>query len=213
MRLAGYSLKKNNVFRDEEHPYQISIKDFEKRNREIFIDLSLGELEELMPNDPLWMHGARACSAIAQAVAVHFGVKHLVPSDSNMAHGIVRQEFRSVVLSGSFRKYLNPILKVKKQFAAQGIKVLSPRFDDPNNPSDEFVTFDGEQGMSPLELERYHLAMIDACDALVVCAMDGYVGASTLIEIGYAHARGKRIIFTEKPEEFMLLTLPAEIGL
>jgi hypothetical protein len=39
------------------------------------------------------------------------------------------------------------------------------------------------------------------------------VSASALLEIGFAHSLGKRIIFTEKPEEFILNNLPFEVGL
>jgi len=213
MRLAGYNLKENSVFEDDDHPQYIEAKDFFSKNIEIFGKITLEQLEHLMPADPLWMHGARACSAIAQAIVVHFGVKNLIPSDSNMIHGVVKQEHRGVVLSGSFRKHLDYILAVKRTLADRNVEVLSPRFEEPKNPGEEFVVFQGEEGLSPLELERYHLSMIDTCDALVVCASGGYVGASALIEIGYAQALGKRIIFTETPEEFMLQTLPAEVGL
>lgn len=213
MRLAGYKLKHNDIFEDDNHPKKISLEDFSAKNHDVFHTIMLNQLENLMPNDPLWMHGARACSAIAQAVAKHFGVGHIIPSDSNMADGVSRQEFRHVVLSGSFRKHLDDIVKIKKQLTARNIDVLSPRFDEPKNPGQEFVVFEGEEGLSPLELERHHLNMIESCDALIVCDPDGYVGASALIEIGYAQALGKRIIFTEQPKEFMLQTLPAEIGL
>lgn len=213
MQLAEYQLQPNRVLSDQEHPYVISVEDFATRNAEVFQKVKLSDLERLMPNDPLWMHGARACSAIAQAVSEHFKVEQIIPSDSNMVHGIVRQELRNVVLSGSFRKHLDYILKIKKDLVADGAKILSPRFEDPKNPGEEFVVFEGEEGLSPLELERYHLDMLDQADALVVCSPDGYVGASALIEIGYAQSLGKRIIFTEKPEEFMLNTLPAEVGL
>lgn len=90
---------------------------------------------------------------------------------------------------------------------------MSPRFSDPKNPGEEFVVFDGEEDASPVELERYHLDAITKSDALIVCNPDGYVGASAMIEIGYAQSLGKRVIFIEKPQEFMLNTLPAEIGL
>lgn len=213
MQLVGYNLKENDIFMDVNHPYKISLEDFGSKNEEVFQSITLKQLESLMPKDPLWMHGARACSAIAQAISKHFCVRFIVPSDSNMAHGISRQEFRSAVLSGSFRKHLDYIIQVKKQLNAKNIQVLSPRFDEPKNPGQEFVVFEGEEGLSPLELERHHLNMIDKCDVLVVCASNGYVGASALIEIGYAQALGKRIIFTEKPTEFMLQTLPAEVGL
>lgn len=213
MHLAGYRLLKNDIFEDKNHPYKISLENFSIRNREVFESVTIKELEALMPNDPLWMHGARACSAIAQTIAKHFGVNYIIPSDSNMAHGILRQEFRSVVLSGSFRKHLDHILKIKKQLNKHNVTVLSPRFDEPKNPGQKFVVFAGEEGLSPLELERHHLNAIEQCDSLIVCAADGYVGASALIEIGYAQALGKRIIFTEQPAEFMLRTLPAEFCL
>lgn len=213
MQLVGYNLLKNNSFTDKDHPYLIKAADFSSKNQEVFSAIQIEELEKLMPNDPMWMHGARACSAIAQAIVTHFSVEELIPSDSNMIHGVVKQEHRTVVLSGSFRKHLNYISDIKQALSEQGVEVLSPRFSDPKNPGEEFVVFKGEEGMSPLELERYHLSMIDNCDALIVCASDGYVGASALIEIGYAQAMGKRVIFTEKPEEFMLQILPAEVGL
>lgn len=213
MNLLDYALQRNDVFNDAEHPFMVTRDDFSRRNAEVFSSISLHEMEEKMPNDPQWMHGARACSAIAQAVVESFGVVNLVPSDSNMIHGTVKQEYRKVVLSGSFRKHLEYILSIKKQLNKNGVSILSPRFEDPKNPTEEFVIFDGEEGMSPLELERYHLDMINASDALIVCSQGGYVGASALIEIGYAQEIGKRIIFTEEPEEFMLRTLPAEVGL
>lgn len=213
MQLAGYDLQPNDLFSDVQHPLFITSEDFAEKNKDVFSKMNLGDLESLMPDDPLWMHGARPCSAIAQAIVERFNVQKIVPSDSNMTHGIAKQEHRSVVLSGSFRKHLDYILDVKRKLTANGAIVLSPRFEEPKNPGEEFVVFSGEEGMSPLELERYHLDMIDQADALIVCAAGGYVGASALIEIGYAQALGKRIIFTEKPEEFMLQTLPAEIGL
>lgn len=213
MKLVGYNLKPNDIFDDVDHPSMITSADFVSKNEEVYTKISINHLESLMPDNPLWMHGARACSAISQAVIERFGVEKLVPSDSNMIHGTAKQEYRSVVLSGSFRKHLPHILEIKKTLSKRGVEILSPRFEEPKNPGEEFVIFSGEEGMSPLELERYHLDMIDNCDALIVCSVGGYVGVSAMIEIGYAQAIGKRIIFTEKPEELMLQTLPAEFGL
>ena len=213
MRLAGYKLHKNNIFTDKDHPEYLNAEDFFSKNIEIFNDITIGELESLMPSNPLWMHGARACSAIAQGIVKRFGVKNIIPSDSNLIHGVVRKEHRSVVLSGSFRKHLDYIIDIKRILEEQNIEVLSPRFEKLESSDEKFVVFQGEEGLSPLELERYYLDTIDKCDALIVCTKDGYVGASTLLEIGYAQAIGKRIIFTEMPEEFILQTLPSEVGL
>lgn len=213
MQLTGYNLQDNKLFKDDDHPSVISPKDFSAKNKEIFEKITVKQLEELMSDNPTWMHGARACSAIAQAICEKYGIETIVPSNSNLINGSARQEFRHVTISGSFRKHLEYILKVRKQLVEQGTEVLSPRFTEPKNPGEEFVVFSGEEDMSPLELERHHLHSIEQCDALIVCDPEGYVGASALIEIGYAHALGKRIIFVEKPEEFMLNTLPAEVGL
>lgn len=213
MQLANYPLKPNKLFIDNDHPFLISADDFSKRNEDIFEKVSLKELESLMPNDPKWMHGARGCSAIAQAICEKYQIKTIIPSNSNIINGVVRQEFRYVTISGSFRKHLDYILDIKGTLENQGTKVLSPRFTEPKNPGEKFVVFTGEEGLSPLELERYHLSSISKSDALIVCDPEGYVGASALIEIGFANAIGKKVVFVEKPEEFMLNTLPAEIGL
>ncbi len=213
MKLAKYPLQKNNLFKDGDHPFLITIKDYKSKNREIYKKITLNELENLMPDNPKWMHGARPFSVIAQAICEKYKIEKIIPSDSNLINGVVRQEFRYVTLSGSFRKHLDYILKIKKQLERKGTKVLSPRFTKPKNPGEEFVVFSGEENLSPLELERYHLNSIENSDALIVCDPEGYVGASALLEIGYAHSLGKRIIFIEKPQEFILNNLPFEIGL
>lgn len=211
MQLAGYALKQNRLFSDDDHPFLISIGDFSRRNKEIFEKVSLRELESLMPDNPRWMHGARGCSAIAQTIAQKYQIQTIIPSNSNIINGVVRQEFRYVTISGSFRKHLEYILKIKEKLEARGTKVLSPRFVEPKNPGERFVVFIGEEGSTPLELERHHLKSISESDALIVCDPEGYVGASALLEIGFANAIGKRVIFVEKPEEFMLNTLPSEV--
>lgn len=213
MQLTDYMLNPNGLFDDSDHPFLISIVDFFRRNREIFEKISLEKLESLMPNNPKWMHGARGCSAIAQAICQKYQIQTIIPSNSNLINGVARQEFRCVTISGGFRKHLGHILKIKEKLEARGVKVLSPKFAKPKNPDGRFVVFAGEEGLSPLKLERYHLKSISESDALIVCDPGGYVGASTLLEIGFANAIGKRIIFTEKPEEFMLNTLPTEVGL
>ena len=213
MQLAGYALKKNFLFEDADHPLTISFENFSKRNVEVFSKIKLSELEALVPEDPKWMHGARGCSAIAQAICEKYGVQIIVPSNSNLIDGAARQEFRSVTISGSFRKHLERIAELKKYFESYGIEVLSPKNLKAKNPGEEFVVFDGSEKMSALQLEREHLVAIEKADALIVCNPAGYVGASALMEIGFAHAHGKKIIFLEKPEEFLLNKMPAKIGL
>lgn len=190
MKLAKYPLEKNTLFDDIDHPYFLSVENFAKKNEEIFNKITLEELESLMPENPKWMHGARVCSALAEAIVENYGVEVLIPSDSNLIDGIDRQEYRYVTLSGSFRKHLEEMAKVKKALEKKNVIVLNA-----------------------IGREEDNLETIKKSDVLIVCDPAGYVGASALIEIGYAYALGKRIIFTEKPEEFLLNTLPFEIGL
>ena len=96
MKVAGYNLRENSIFKDVDHPKMISINDFQLRNHEIFHTVQISELEKYMPNDPLWMHGARACSAIAQAICEKFQVKTIIPSDSNTVHGMARTESQNL---------------------------------------------------------------------------------------------------------------------
>lgn len=213
MNLVKYPLAENNLFKDSDHPSLISVIDFANKNKDIFEKIKLQELKALMPENPKWMHGARGCSAIAQAICEKYKIKTIIPSNSNIINGVIRREFRYVTISGSFRKYLDYILEVKGRLEKTGTKILSPRFTEPKNPGEKFVIFTGEEGLSPLELERHHLKSISESDVLIVCDPEGYIGASALIEIGFANSLGKRIIFMEKPEEFILNTLPAEVGL
>ena len=46
-----------------------------------------------MPESPGWMFGARACSALAEAICSKYDVEHIIPSNSNLIDGICRVEF------------------------------------------------------------------------------------------------------------------------
>lgn len=211
MKLVWYNLEKNIIFEDKQHPFLIKIENFKNKNKEVFKNISIKDLENLMPKDPLWMHWARSCSAIAEAILEKFWIQYLIPSDSNTIDWVVKKEFRKVTLSWSFRKHLDYIINIKNDLISKWYEILSPKFNVAKNPWEEFVIFEWEEWKSPLELERNHLKMIENWDALIVCNKDWYVWASSLIEIWYANVLWKRIIFTEKPEGFMSQTLPAEI--
>ena len=88
MQVAGYPLQDNDIFEDENHPCLINLDSYSQRNSEIFNKVTLSELESFMPTNPQWMHGARAYSAIAQAICQRFRIKTVIPSDVNIAHGI-----------------------------------------------------------------------------------------------------------------------------
>jgi len=107
-------------------------------------------------------------------------------------------------ISGSFRKYLDEIVKVIETFEGNSCKVLSPSHVAPKNPGEEFVLFHGEKTTDPKELETLHLEAIRKSDFLYVVDPEGYVGNSAVMEIGFALAIGKPVYVLYEPREFIL---------
>lgn len=54
------------------------------------------------------------------------------------------------------------------------------------------------------EIERAHFEAIDESEGLYVICPNGYVGTLVSVEIGYAKAQGKPVIFSEEPEDLGL---------
>jgi hypothetical protein len=90
MKLGEYNLVPNTLFSDTDHPLMITVQDYKMRNKEIFEEYTVSDLEKLMPNNPKWMHGARAYNVLSEAICVTYGIKMLVPSDSNLMNGVER---------------------------------------------------------------------------------------------------------------------------
>lgn len=94
MKIARYHLVKNSVFSDPDHPSMIEVSDYRQRNHEVFTKVTLKELESLMPDNPTWMHGARAYNAISQAICKEYDIETIIPSDSNLMNGIIRMDYQ-----------------------------------------------------------------------------------------------------------------------
>lgn len=81
-----------------------------------------------------------------------------------------------------------------------GVKALFPNLDSGVAKEDVDLDF-----MKKLETE--HFGAIDNSDALYVICPDGYVGTLVSVEIGYAHARSRPVIFSEEPKDLGLQAL------
>ena len=82
-----------------------------------------------------------------------------------------------VVISGSFRKHLQGILKLKTELEKRGIEVIKPNkikainnIEDPN-----FVRFEGEENIHPYILEMEYFDAIGECDAHIIYNKDSYM--------------------------------------
>ncbi len=137
---------------------------------------------------------------------------------SAMIDGILRQEFRNVVVCGSFQQSLEYIERVIDRLRGRGATVLSPPSTriKPETMGTDFVLFDYQDH---LENERdtwrhkyIHMGKFRQADAVIVCNPGGRIGQGTLFELGFMTAASRRVIFTERPAGLSVL-FPSEVGL
>lgn len=133
--------------------------------------------------------------------------------------GLVYQEFRNVVICGSFEyslKYIDDVIAILKK---RNITVLSPRTTKvkPETIGSDFILFDYQDGLkNERDTWRHKYEHMDKCrqsDAIIICNPNGIIGSEgTIFEFGFMVAYSKRIIFTEKPKELSVI-FPYEVGL
>ena len=108
-----------------------------------------------------------------------------------------------VVISGSFRKHLQGILKLKKELEERGIEVIKPNrvktIKNIENP--DFVKFEGEENIHPYILEREYFDVIEECDAHIIYNQDSYLGQSVTYKLGVSMGKGEKtkVYFIERP--------------
>lgn len=132
--------------------------------------------------------------------------------------GLINQEFRKVVVCGSFQHHLKDFDEVIGVLHNRNITVLSPWTTkiQPQTLGTDFVLLEGQ---APLKNKRdswshkyEHMDKFRQSDAIIVCNPDGLVGKGTMFELGFIVAISKRIIFTEKPTN-LSVSFPYEVGL
>ena len=104
-----------------------------------------------------------------------------------------------VTISSSL-KYKELIRNALSDLGQHGVKAVFPNLDSGIAKEDVNLAF-------MKKLEREHFEAIDNSEALYVICPDGYVGTLVSVEIGYAHAQGKQLIFSEEPEDLGLQAL------
>lgn len=118
----------------------------------------------------------------------------------------------SIVVSGSFRKHFEGISKIIKEFEDLDMQVLSPKPSKVINPEHEFVILETDDTNDPKTLEQRHLDAIEKADALYIYNLEGYIGASATLELGWAVALGKPIYTKEQSEDFTLKLFSGEVA-
>jgi hypothetical protein len=104
----------------------------------------------------------------------------------------------------SSSKFYETAQALAKEMTAAGLTVYTPRFDF--NEEVVEVTL-----ANKISLTHEFLRKIDRSDAIYVIDQDGYTGRSVCIEIGYASAKGKKVLLSEPPAENAVRALTTEV--
>lgn len=137
---------------------------------------------------------------------------------NDMVEGLIRREFRTAVVCGSFQQSLGYIEGTIARLRESGTVVLSPRSTriKPETAGSDFILFDYQDLLkNERDTWRHKYVHMDAfrkSDAVVVCNPGGLVGNGTIFELGFMSALSKRVIFTEEPRGVSVL-FPCEVGL
>ncbi|GGV26985.1 hypothetical protein GCM10010495_48780 [Kitasatospora herbaricolor] len=136
----------------------------------------------------------------------------------DMMEGVIRREFRTAVVCGSFQQSLGDIEDTVARLRESGADVLSPLSTriKPETAGTDFILFDYQDHLkNDRDTWRHKLVHMDAfrrADAVVVCNPGGPVGKGTIFELGFMAAISKRVIFTEEPQG-VSVRFPCEVGL
>ncbi len=105
------------------------------------------------------------------------------------------------VISGSYRKHLQQIVKLKQVLEQLHVIVLSPSGDAAVNPDDEFIILDSDPVRHPKLLQDSVFAKIRRSTFLTVANVNGYLGRAAVLEIGYAIGLGISIYTLEPVDD------------
>lgn len=103
----------------------------------------------------------------------------------------------ATVISGSYRRHLPGMYRLKRVLERKGITVLSPVGDGAINPGEEFVLLDADPIHDHRALQDSVFAKIRRSTFLTSFNRDGYLGKAALLEYGYAISLGIQILTLE----------------
>ena len=135
----------------------------------------------------------------------------------NIIKGIWQQEFRRVVICGSFQKNMKEICELMDRLNQHNIEILSPWTKDvvKETLKTDFILLEGQTLENKRDSWRHkydHMNKFKKADAIIVCNPNGIIGKGTMFEFGFITAYNKRVIFTNDPKELSIM-FPYEVGL
>lgn len=103
---------------------------------------------------------------------------------------------------GSYRRSYEGLMEKRNEIEALGVEILFPlKNSNRINPNDAFVILDTDKSLDVYDLQAKNLKLIEQCDFVYVYNPKGYIGASVILEVGYALKCHKKIISLETPTD------------
>ncbi|MFW9899715.1 MAG: hypothetical protein ACFFDY_00330 [Candidatus Thorarchaeota archaeon] len=100
---------------------------------------------------------------------------------------------KNVALIGTFRKDSKGLVNIFNELRDLGYNITTPRNPIPDKNENGFVYMKGETIFTPDSIEERALFNIKKSDFVWFFSPNGYIGYTTLAEIGYALSIGKKI--------------------
>jgi NTP pyrophosphatase (non-canonical NTP hydrolase) len=154
----------------------------ENQNLLFFPDLPLDKETHAVANSP-WPTETQLLSSASQQPAPH------------LARNC------ELVISGTYRKDFETLKRTYEEFRDLGCDVLSPSSVTISSEEDGFVYMKGEETETPTTIEERHLNAIQKANFVWLHAPNGYIGLTSALEIGFAHAAGVPVFAKEAPNE------------
>jgi len=110
----------------------------------------------------------------------------------------------TIAIIGSFRQYYADVLEAIKCFESAHIRVVSPpksQIRDMSRPFIRFVIDPEPDEMSDHQLQQKTLNRILSASCVYVVAPYGYIGRTTLLELGHVRERGVPTFFSAVPDD------------
>ena len=135
----------------------------------------------------------------------------------NIIEGVWKQEFRRVVICGSFQKNMKEICELMNRLNQHNVEILSPWTKEvvKETLGTNFILLEGQTLENERDSWRHkydHMNKFKKADAIIVCNPNGIIGKGTMFEFGFITAYNKRVIFTNEPKELSIM-FPYEVGL
>src|SRR6266852_1790539 len=114
------------------------------------------------------------------------------------------EQYLRAAVSGSFHRHMERITAAVHELAALSIRVLSPADPRVVAQQGEFLFVASDRVRSVRLVQDRHLESIRAADFVWLVCLDGYVGQSASMEVGFAAAVGVPIFSTHAPGNLTL---------